>query len=282
MVNVGPSKKRRNNRNGNHFRKQRRNIPWRRLLIGSLWGTMALASLSMVVAVAYFAAQTLFASDYFKVEQIRVENNRRISREEILALSDIHPGTNIFELDLGRISTRIEENPWIASAKVRRLFPNQLVIHVAERTPKAIVSLDYLYYLDAAGQVFKRLERGDPLDFPVVSGINRQALLARDEKTMQHLGAVIGVLKSLDGRKVFNTSDVSELGLDETGSITLYTCKGGVPVRIGQSDFDSKLNRLEKIFPQLKTRLSFIDYIDLNVTRRIIVKLDAGDARGKG
>lgn len=111
MVNVGPSKKRRKSRKGNHFRKQRRVIPWRRLLIGSLWGTMALASLSMVVAVAYFAAQMLFASDYFKVEQIRVENNRRISREEILALSDINPGTNIFELDLGRISTRIEENP---------------------------------------------------------------------------------------------------------------------------------------------------------------------------
>lgn len=282
MVNVGPSNIRRKSRKGNHFRKQRKVIPWRRLLIGSLWGTMALASLSMVVAVAYFAAQMLFSSDYFKVEQIRVENNSRISREEILALSDIHPGTNIFELELGRISTRIEENPWIAGAKVRRLFPNQLVIHVAERTPKAIVRLDYLYYLDAAGQVFKRLEKGDRLDFPVVSGIDRQALLERDEKTMLHLEAALGVLKSLDGRKVFGVNDVSELSLDETGSITLYTCKGGVPVRIGQSDFDSKLNRLEKIFPQLKTRLSFIDYIDLNVTRRIIVKLDAGDVRGKG
>ncbi len=282
MINVGPSKKRRKSRKGNHFRKQRRVIPWGRLLIGSLWGTMALASLSMVVAVAYFAAQMLFASDYFKVEQIRVENNSRIGREEILALSDINPGTNIFDLDLGRISTRIEENPWIASAKVRRLFPNQLVIRVAERTPRAIVRLDYLYYIDAEGQVFKRLERGDRLDFPVVSGIDRQALLERNEATMLHLKAALEVLERLDGRKIFGTSDVSELSLDETGSITLYTCKGGVPVRIGQSDFDGKLNRLEKIFPQLKSRLSLIDYIDLNVTRRIIVKLDAGDVRGKG
>lgn len=257
-------------------------MPWRRLLIGALWGTMALGSLTMVVAAAYFAAQMLFASDYFKVEQILVENNHRISREEILALSDIHPGTNIFELDLGRISTRIGENPWIAAAKVRRLFPNQLVIRVEERTPKAIVRLDYLYYMDTSGQIFKRLERGDKLDFPVVSGIDRQALLARNEATMRHLETVLKVFASLDGRKVFGFSDVSELSLDDTGNITLYTCNGGVPVRIGQSDFDSKFNRLEKIFSQLKTRLSFIDYIDLNVTRRIIVKLDAGNVRGRG
>jgi cell division protein FtsQ len=282
MVNIGPAKKRLKSRKGNHFRKQRKVIPWRRLLIGALWGTMALGSLTMIVAVAYYAAQMLFASDYFKVEQIRVEDNRRISREEILALSDIHPGTNIFELDLGRIGTRIEENPWIASAKVRRMFPNQLVIRVAERTPRALVCLDYLYYLDASGQIFKRLERGDRLDFPVISGIDRQALLARNEATMRHLDTILGVLESLDRRKVFGVGDVSELSIDDTGSITLYTCNGGVPIRMGQNDFDSKLNRFEKIFPQIKTRLSFIDYIDLNVTRRVIVKLDAGNVRGKG
>ncbi len=282
MVNIGPAKKRLKSRKGNHFRKQRKVIPWRRLLIGALWGTMALGSLTMIVAVAYYGAQMLFASDYFKVEQIRVEDNRRISREEILALSDIHPGTNIFELDLGRIGTRIEENPWIASAKVRRMFPNQLVIRVAERTPRAIVCLDYLYYLDASGQIFKRLERGDRLDFPVISGIDRQALLARNEATMRHLDTILSVLESLDRRKVFGVGDVSELSIDDTGSITLYTCNGGVPIRMGQNDFDSKLNRFEKIFPQIKTRLSFIDYIDLNVTRRVIVKLDAGNVRGKG
>lgn len=282
MVNIGSTKKRRKSRKGNHFSKQSRGFPWQRLLIGSLWGTVTVAILSMVAAIAYFAAQMLFASDYFKVELVRVENNRRISSEEILALSDINPGTNIFDLDLGRISTRIEENPWISTAGVRRLFPNQLVIRVAERIPKAIVRLDYLYYLDAQGQVFKRLERGDRLDFPVISGIDRQELLERNEATLHRLEVVLGLIENLDRRKVFSTSDVSELSLDDTGSITLYTCNGGVPVRMGKKNFDSKLDRLEKIFPQLKTRLSFIDYIDLNVTRRIIVKLDAGDVRGKG
>jgi cell division protein FtsQ len=53
-------------------------------------------------------------------------------------------------------------------------------------------------------------------------------------------------------------------------------------VRIGRSGFDVKLDQLEHIFPELKTRLAAIDYIDLNVARRVIVKTDAGDVRGKG
>lgn len=251
-------------------------------MIGALWGTMALASLGMVVAVACFAGQMLFASDYFKVERIQVENNRRIGREEILALSDICPGTNIFELDLERVSTRIEKNPWIASARVRRMFPDQLVIRVDERIPKAIVRLDFMYYLDASGHVFKRLEKGDRLDFPVISGVDRQALLEGNEATLSQIDKALRLLDRLDGRKIFAIDDVSELSLDDTTGITLYTCIGGVPVRMGHDDYNSKLNRLEKIFPQLKTRLGLIDYIDTNVTRRIIVKLDAGELRGKG
>jgi cell division protein FtsQ len=282
MVNIRPQKKRRLGRKGNRFRKPRRVIPWRRLLIGGLWGTMAMASLAMVVAVAYFAGQMLFASDYFKVDRILVENNSRIGRDEILALSDIRAGSNIFELDLKRVSHRIEENPWISSAKVRRLFPDQLVIRVEERVPRAIVGLDCLYYLDASGHVFKQLEKGDRLDFPMVTGIDRQVLLEGGESVRQQLSEVLELLDMLQGRRVFGIDDVSELSLDDTTGITLYTCRGGVPVRMGHNDFEVKLNSLERIYPQLRTRLGSIDYIDLNVSRRIIVKLDAGNVRGKG
>lgn len=282
MVNIRSPKKRRLGRKGNRFRKPRRVIPWRRLLLGGLWGTMAIGSVTMLVAVAYFAARMLFASDYFKVEQIEVKNNQRISREDILALSDIAPGANIFELDLARIGGRIEENPWIADAKVRRMFPDRLVIRVEERNPRAIVRLDYLYYLDASGKIFKRLERGDRLDFPVISGIDREAFLEGREPLMRQLDNVLRLLEILDGRKIFATGEVSEITLADSGDITLYTCHGGVPVRMGGNDFEAKLDRLERIFPQLRTRLGVIDYIDLNVTRRIIVKLVADEVRGKG
>ncbi|MDY0262619.1 FtsQ-type POTRA domain-containing protein [Syntrophotalea acetylenica] len=282
MVNMAPPKQRRSKGKGNHFRKPRRVVPWRRLLTGGLLIVLTLASAALVVAGARFAGQTLSSSDFFRIENIRVENNRRIPGKQILALSDVRAGANIFELDLQRIGRRIEQNPWIAEARVRRMFPDQLVIRVEERTPKAIVRLDYLYYVDASGQIFKRLERGDGLNFPVISGIERQALLEHRDATLQRLNEAIRLLEELEHRKVFRPADVSELKLDDTCGITLYTCKGGVPVRLGHDGFSAKLDRLEKIFPQLATRLGIIDYIDLNVARRVIVKLETGEARGKG
>jgi cell division protein FtsQ len=269
-------------RKGNRFRKKPRSMRWRRLLGRCLWGTMALISLAMLTGLACMVGQALVASDYFRVREVRVENQRRISREDILALSDIRAGSNIFELDLERIGEAIEANPWIASAQVSRVFPDQVHICVQERQPRAIVRLDYLYYLDASGEIFKMLEHGDRLDFPVISGIDRQELLDRPARTRCRLGEALSLLDNLAARSVFGLKQVSELLLDDRAGIILYTCRGGVPVRIGRSAFGTKLDQLERIYPDLKTRLTAIEYIDLNVAQRVIVKLDAGDVRGKG
>jgi len=45
-------------------------------------------------------------------------------------------------------------------------------------------------------------------------------------------------------------------------------------VLMGQSDFSGKLDRLERIYKDIEPRLLALKYIDLNVTDRVIVKLD--------
>jgi cell division protein FtsQ len=47
-----------------------------------------------------------------------------------------------------------------------------------------------------------------------------------------------------------------------------------VPVLLGKQGFAVKLNRLEKIYQDLEPRLLALKYIDLNVTDRVIVKVD--------
>jgi cell division protein FtsQ len=49
---------------------------------------------------------------------------------------------------------------------------------------------------------------------------------------------------------------------------------GGVPIRIGFDHFSAKLDMLEKIYGELKPRLSSLRYIDLNVMDRVIVRVD--------
>ncbi len=244
-----------------------------------LYVTAVAVSLVLIVAGGGLMAKLLFDSKYFKVNEVRVENASRVAEEEIAALSDVRLGHNIFELDLTRIGRKIEENPWVRRAEVRRLFPRTVVIKVEERHPKAVINLDYLYYVDGDGEIFKVLEVNDSLDFPVITGLERKDLLERPDEAQARLREMVELVGELAGRRIFGLEDVSEIHLDQTGEIVLYTCAGGVPVRMGDGSYGAKLDRLERIYKELEPRLRALKYIDLNVMDRIVVKVETGLTR---
>jgi cell division protein FtsQ len=170
----------------------------------------------------------------------------------------------------------------VASAQVERVFPDAVVIRLQERQPRAIIHLGYLYYVDSDGEIFKMLDAGDRLDYPLISGVDRQFLLDKPEQARELLQGALGLLAELRQRQVFGIDQVSELQVDPQVGLTLYTYRGGVPVLFGQNGYRTKLDRLERIYRELQPRLSVIDYIDLNVVERVIVKLDGDRNRGRG
>jgi len=261
----------------NRRKKQPRD--WKLIFHRTLRVLVSLVSLVLIVSGGGLLAKLLFDSSYFKVDTVQVENQARVSRDEIVALSDVSMGSNIFELDLDRIGRKIEENPWIYSARVQRLFPRTVVIRVEERSPMAVINLDYLYYVGTRGDIFKVLEVNDSLDYPVITGLERKDFLDRPEESRQHLHEMMGLIEELSGRHIFALNDVSEIHLEPTDEIVLYTRNGGIPVRMGTGDYRGKLDRLERIYGDLKPRLRALKYIDLNVMDRIIVKVETGITR---
>jgi len=269
----------------NRRKRQKEPRDWRKLFHRLLGAGVLLGKCSLgvlLLAAGGLAARQVFHSGCFGVAKVTVENNGRVSSEEIVALSDIRPEANIFELDLEMIGRKIEENPWIASARVERVFPREVVIRIGERVPRAVINLGYLYYVDAGGEIFKVLGPEDSLDYPVLTGIERRALLENAGECRRQLREAMALLAELAERRIFALEDVSELNVDPTDGLTLYTYSGGVPVRMGYSNFSSKLDRLERIFPELEPRLPALKYIDLNVADRVIVKVDAKRVYGNG
>ncbi|PLX81659.1 MAG: cell division protein FtsQ [Desulfuromonas sp.] len=265
-------------------RRKRESQPreWKKHFQRLLRLTVLATSCSLVVCGGVLACRLLCDSGYFRVDQVRVENHRRVSQEEVLALSDIQMGTAIFDLDLEMIGRKIEENPWVAAVQVERVFPRGVVIRVAEREPKAVVNLGYLYYVDVTGEIFKTLEPKDSLDFPVVTGIDRQFLLQNSKAARSLLVDAVALIGELASRSHFNLRDVSEVHIDQAEGFNLYTYVGGIPVRMGYGNFAAKLDRLEKIYQDLEPRLLGLKSIDLNVNDRVVVKIDRGTATGRG
>ncbi|MGK2905626.1 MAG: cell division protein FtsQ/DivIB [Desulfuromonadales bacterium] len=247
---------------------------WKKLFHCLLRASIATGSGLLLASGALLTAEMLLESGYFDVQQIRVEHQVRVSESDILDASDIKPGDSLFDLELHMIGRKIEEHPWIARADVERSFPNQVLIRVAEREVRAIIDLGYLYYVDKTGVVFKMLDAEDQLDYPVITGIDRQYLLDNPDQTQGCLNLALQLMDELSNRALFNLEDVSEIHYDQQEGLILHTRVGGVPVRMGTLGFNAKLNRLEKIYNDLEPRLLALKYIDLNVTDRVIVKID--------
>lgn len=267
---------------GNRRKRQKQPLDWKRLLRRGLRVSVFCGSVGLAASGGMFAGQLISDADFFRVATVRVEDGRRVSEEEVLALADISPGGSIFDLDLEAIGRKIEENPWVAGASVARIFPREVEIRLREREPTAVVSLDYLYYADGDGEVFKLLGPEDRLDYPVVTGLDRRYWLENPEEARRQLREAMALFAELEGREVFGLDDVSGLHLDREGGLVLYTCVGGVPIRMGYGNFISKLDRLERIYRDLEPRLLALKHIDLNVADRVIVRLDTAGAHERG
>lgn len=77
----------------------------------------------------YFALHV----DYFIVDGIAVAGNKEISDEEIVKLSKIETGENIFDIQPWFAERRIKKNLYIEDVKVKRKLPNKIEITVEER-----------------------------------------------------------------------------------------------------------------------------------------------------
>jgi len=266
----------------NRVKQKKQPLQWRKFLPRVLRASIALFSVTLIFVGGFFVTQFLMASDLFRVDEVTVQGNRRLRSEQVAVLSDIEKGVNTFKLDLDLIGRKIEENPWIQTAQVQRIFPRQVVIRVTERKPVAIINLGYLYYLDQRGEIFKVLGAADSLDYPVVTGFDYEKAQQHDSEYAHDLRQIVELLDDIRQRPQFDLKQVSEVHRDKTGDLTLFTLRGGVRVKLGRGDYKKKIDRLEKIYARLKPKLKILDYIDLNVDEKVIVRIERLKKTAKG
>ena len=90
-------------------------------------------------------------------------------------------------------------------------------------------------------------------------------------------------LDLLKKRKGFTLRDVSEIHLSRQEGLTVFTLREGIAIRLGFGEFKEKLDRLEKILPDLKRKIRRIESVDLNIPRRVVVRLKkAGEEKTRG
>jgi cell division protein FtsQ len=219
---------------------------------------------------------------YFNLHHVDVIGNRHLSRAEIVEASEVEQGTNLLTLDLRAVTVKLKRQPWISSASAYRRFPGQLIIEVEERTPRAILAADKLYYVDQQAEFFTRLLPGDPVDFPLFTGVKPDELQANGSEIREMIRTGLNLLELMErAGSGLNPNGIAEIRLDLDEGLSLYTRAGRVVV-LGKTGHERKIQRYGRLKKFLVQRGEWQSarIINLDFEDRAIVRWDKARLQG--
>jgi len=217
-----------------------------------LFGIVLVVGLSG--SVAYSARRYVRGTPRFAVSEVIVTGTKHRQPDEVVALSGVNKGRNIFSIDLDAARAQILADPWVKEARLERRLPGTVTIAIEERKPAGIVAAGDTYLVTSEGEIWKRLEPGDPTDLPIVTGLSVQ-MLTDDRK-----GAEAVVRRALElGAEYERTSlskrsPLQEVHVSGNGATSLVVGKSALTLALGEAPFRRKLEQASRVVAELDKR----------------------------
>jgi cell division septal protein FtsQ len=209
---------------------------------------------------------------WLQVKKIQVEGCINHTPAEILDIADIKPQVNLLALNLTQICQQLESSPWIEKTQIKRTFPDQLYISISEREPAALINLNQLHLLDRNGVIFKKVDHQEGQGLPIVTGIDWASLMNHKTKYTALINEALSLLSFFE-QKGFHMSYISEININPTLGLTVYTTNNTLQIIMGFAPFQKKCSRLYEIMDDLNNKNLAAQKIDLNYQHKAFVKI---------
>ncbi len=197
----------------------------------------------------------------FETAHVLLEGGTRLKREDVMRIAGITEKSTLFLIDAEKTRAALLQNPWIASAEVRKLYPDRIEIRIEEKKAYAVwQNKGGFSIVSRDGTVIDRITANDvrnsSLPFVVGSGAEKKAaefyeLLARFPAIKSEVAAAMFV-----GERRWN-----------------LRLKSGIDVRLPEDNTDVALLRLVALDRGEKILSRDITVIDLRESDRVTVRL---------
>jgi cell division protein FtsQ len=192
-------------------------------------------------------------------EDISITGLEHHEPEMLLAAIGVQPGTSLIGFDAGRARRILEGLDWIESAKVQRLFPNQLAVEVKEREPFAIWQRGEAYYvIDRTGSAMSGLAASKLVRLPLVTGEGANTAAA---DLINQVSAYPDILLQLKA--------AARVGKRRW---TLYL-DSGITVQLPERDWQDALRMADELNRTQRLLSRGIRSVDLRLAGRVIVEV---------
>jgi cell division protein FtsQ len=243
-------------------------------IVRGILGVVLVIGISSVVAWA--ARKHVLASSRFAVKDVDVIGVHHRTNDEVIADTGIKVGANIFTVDLDEARAKLLADPWIADASLVRKLPGTITVQVTEREAGALVALGDLFVATRDGDVFKKVEPGDPAELPIITGMRPESVGEDREGAKRTIRRAIDLAADYEHSSVAKRATLQEIHVEPNGAITLIVGKALLALELGEPPFRKKLEEAARVMSELDKRGAKADVVMLdNEARpdRVVVRV---------
>jgi cell division protein FtsQ len=224
-------------------------------------------------------------------ENIQILGNSQVTKAELLSVFGSDMGRNVFFVPLKERRADLEHLPWVETATVMRLLPDQLRVSVVERTPVAFVrNGNQIGLVDHEGVLLSmdpKSMAAKHYSFPVVSGIAETDPLSTRLARMKIYRRFVTELDS-SGEQI--SSQLSEIDLSDPEDVRVLVASDGseLLLHIGDQDFLNRWHNYQQHMKEWKEQYPRLASVDLRYERQVVLEMQKGapitpaqDAPGK-
>jgi cell division protein FtsQ len=211
----------------------------------------------------------ILESPYFAVREIQVRGAEKFGGNEIVALAGLKHGMNMWRVEPAAIEKKVAKHPWVRHILVRREFPRRVVIEIEERTPKAIVAMGKLYYVDSDGVVFKEVGAGESVQFPLLTGLRPNELGSQDPAVRRKIQDAV----RLSDLMANGAHMISEVHFETGDRVVLYTAAYPLALHMGWGDWENKVSRVDRVLRLWRGHEERLVTLDASFSDQVVARV---------
>ena len=190
-------------------------------------------------------------SSVFNIKEIIVVNNNKVPSQEIINLSTLTTGVNMFKITNRTIEDGIKANAYVESVNIKRNLNGTITLDIKERVPKFMLKLANTYvYINNQGYMLEISE--NPLELPIITGFatsNEEIETGNrlNKEDLQKLDDVIKIIETSKNTPLANI--ITSIDISDYLDYKLTVESEEKIIRIGtMTNINIKLQMAGKVF----------------------------------
>lgn len=200
----------------------------------------------VIIGVSIYVA----LSPLFNIKEINVTGNSKLSKEEIISLSELKTDENTFKVSKKNIKNKVKANAYIENVKIRRKLPDKVEIIVVERVATYMILFANSYiYINNQGYMLEITSQ--KAEMPAIVGISTpeeelhegQRLISED---LVKLGEVLQIMESANANELVDL--ITKIDISNRQDYILTLEKEKKAIHLGDvSNLSTKMAYVKKI-----------------------------------